>query len=529
MLLGAASLFMRTVGVSFQIVLSGRVGAEAMGLFSLMSGVYGFALTLATSGIHLGVTRVVVEAIGKGEDARVPLIMRRAALYAAGFGLLACTLLFSFAQPIGLHWLKDARTVTSLRLFGISLPLISLSSTFGGYFTAVRRPYKSAAVQVTEQGLKIGFTMYLLTTLVPAGIEGACSALVLGGVLAELSSFLMEFLLYLSDRRRHYPRRKGIDGRAEGRRLLGITLPIALAAYVRSGLVTLEHILIPDGLRRSGSSHASALVAYGSIQSMALPVILYPAAIISAFSGLLVPELAQSCVEDRPRRIRYMICRVWWLSMLFSVGIAGILICFSGELGELLYPGTDAGFYIRILAPLIPIMYIDTATDAMLKGIGEQVYSMNVNITDALLSVVLVYVLVPRFGIWGYIATVYFSESFNTVFSITRLLCIREIPVRLCKWVYKPLLSIVGATLLCRWLLSLTSSPTQASAGSVILHCTLSLSLYLLLLFLTGSFDREDLGWICSLFSGKARTEPSEKELAELPSLKSGIKRRTQK
>ncbi|MBQ9132334.1 MAG: hypothetical protein IJX62_07685, partial [Clostridia bacterium] len=56
LLLTAASLLMRTVGVWFQVTLSNRVGAEAMGLFSLMGGVYGFALTLATSGFHLGVT-----------------------------------------------------------------------------------------------------------------------------------------------------------------------------------------------------------------------------------------------------------------------------------------------------------------------------------------------------------------------------------------------------------------------------------------------------------------------------------------
>ena len=47
LLLTGASLLMRTVGVAFQVAISNRAGAEAMGLFSLMSGVYGFALTLA--------------------------------------------------------------------------------------------------------------------------------------------------------------------------------------------------------------------------------------------------------------------------------------------------------------------------------------------------------------------------------------------------------------------------------------------------------------------------------------------------
>ena len=107
MLLTAASLLMRTVGVTFQVVVSGRVGAEAMGLFSILSGVYGFALTLATSGIHLGVTRMSVEAIESGNPARVNGILRRATIYALFFGCLSFLLLFSFAKPIGLYWLKE--------------------------------------------------------------------------------------------------------------------------------------------------------------------------------------------------------------------------------------------------------------------------------------------------------------------------------------------------------------------------------------------------------------------------------------
>ena len=165
LLLSAASLLMRTVGVWFGVYVSNRAGAEAMGLFSLMAGVYGFALTLATSGIHLGVTRVITEAIGEGKRERIAPAMRHAVLYALCFGLGAAALIAGFAEPIGLLWLKDGRTVRSLRLFALSLPLISLSSVFGGYFTAVRRPYKNAAAQVFEQFVKIVGSMYLLSLL----------------------------------------------------------------------------------------------------------------------------------------------------------------------------------------------------------------------------------------------------------------------------------------------------------------------------------------------------------------------------
>ncbi len=506
MLLTAAALLMRTVGVSFQVYVTGRVGAEAMGLYSLLSGVYGFALTLATSGIQLGVTRVVVDAVGDGRAGEVRGILRRALSYSLFFGVGAACLLGIGAPFVGAHWLKDARTVRSLRLLALTLPLISLSSAWGGYFTAVRRSYKNAAVQVLEQAIKIGVTMYLFLFLTSGDVEGSCCMLVLGGVTAEALSFAVNLILYLSDRRRHFPSDRSGSSR-DGRKLLQITLPIAVTAYIRSGLITLEHILIPEGLRRSGSSHAAALVAYGSIQSMALPVVLYPAALISSFSGLLVPELAEARVRGEKTHIRYMIGRVWSLSLLFSLGVSGVLITFSGELGALLYPGTEAGRYIRILSALIPIMYVDTATDAMLKGLGEQVYSMYINVADALISVVLVYLLVPRMGIDGYLVTIFFSEFFNTVCSVTRLLSVAGPRVRPIKWVYKPLFCILTATAAARHLLPLLPPISSSRAATLVLSILFTVMLYLLLILLTRTADREDLLWVRELFTKERAPE----------------------
>ena len=447
-LLTASTLLMRTVGVGFQVYLSNRAGAEVMGLFSLISGVYSFALTLAVSGVHLGVTHLVVEAIGKNEPGRVRRVMEKAVFYSLSFGILSALLLILLAPTISAHWLKDERTLEPLRLMGLTLPLISLSSAFSGYFSAVRRVYKNALVQVAEQTLKIGFTASLLAFFFAKDAKSALLSIILGGLLAEASSFLLEFLLYLVDRKRHFSKKDPAD--SEGKKLLGIALPVAFSTYIRSGLLTIEHILIPEGLRQSGASHAAALSSYGVIQSMALPVALYPAALISSFAGLLIPEFSESRVKGERRHIEYMFGRVFSLSAAFAIGVSGILLFCSEELGALLYPGTEAARYIRFLAPLIPIMYLDTSTDAMLKGLGQQVYSMNVNIADALLSVLLVKLLIPRFGIVGYLVTIYISELFNTTMSLWRLLSISRAKVRVFDWIYKPLFCILGATCLSR-------------------------------------------------------------------------------
>ena len=96
--------------------------------------------------------------------------------------------------------------------------------------------------------------------------------------------------------------------------------------------------------------------------------------------------------------------------------------------------------------------------------------------------------------------TIYFSELFNTVLSITHLLSISRPPVRLFKWVYKPLLCIIGATCLARAFLHVTNLSIPAPALSIVLHCLITVVLYILLLFLTKSLEREDLEWFGTLF-----------------------------
>lgn len=234
LLLTAAAFLMRTAGVSFGVAVSRRAGPEAMGLFSLISGVYGFALTLATSGIQLGTTRVVTETVSRGNSARVRAILRRAIAYALVCGTAAALLLFFGAGLIGTRFLSDARTVRPLRLFALTLPLIAFSSVCSGYFVAVRHARRNAAVQIFEQALKFALTILLLSVVSPKSAEGICVLLVLGGAGAEVLSFFVGLFLFLYDRKQAWSGLPAEPAPDEQKELLKITIPVALTTYVRS-------------------------------------------------------------------------------------------------------------------------------------------------------------------------------------------------------------------------------------------------------------------------------------------------------
>ena len=515
LLLIAVNLFMRTVGVSFNVYLSNRAGGEVMGLYSLLSGVYAFAMTLGCGGIHLGTTRMVADAMGQYTqnpalcEREIRRCLRRCLLYSIGFGTGACLLLLVLAPTVGNSWLGDGRTVKALRVLALTLPPIAISSCLGGYFTARRHIAPSATVGILSQLVRIGCCVYLLSLWLGDGIEATCMALVVGGALAEFVGFFMTWIAYLWDISRQKRRTWGQADASEaevtmqpalGKKLLGITLPVTFSACIRSGLITLQHILIPRGLKASGSNWSQALSSYGVLHSMVLPVVLFPSAFISSFSGLLVPEIAESYAADNHVRVARISERIIRPALFFSFGVAGIMSCFSYELGMLLYDSTEVGAYIRQLAPLIPIMYVDSSVDGILKGMGEQVYSMNVNIADALASVVMVWLLLPRMGLSGYVLTIYVTETLNTTLSLARMLRKSGMAVNLKSMVFGPLLCVVGATCGIRvigYLLHLPAPDT--TLGLTLMICATAL-LYILLAVMTKTVGRREWQEIKGLF-----------------------------
>lgn len=500
-----SSILIRTVGVSFNVYISNRVGAEAMGLYSLINNVFGFALTLASSGINLAVTRCVAESEGRRKETTG--VMRKSVAMAAGFGILSAVLLFGFSGLIGKLWLKDPRATTPLRIMSLSLPTIAVSSALNGYFTAVRRAWKSASAQLAEQCVRIYATAGLLTFFLNSGPEFACIALVIGCAVSDSFSCLLSFFLYLFDRKKNVseetlPERKY----AITKKLLGIAMPVAFSAYVRSGLTTLEHVLIPMGLQMYGASRGEALADYGVISGMVLPVVLFPYALIYSFTGLLIPEIAGAASEKHENRIRYISCRVWRLTIVLGCACAGIMGVCSAEFGEYLYSNAEAGKYIAAMAPLLPVMYLDTVTDSLLKGLGEQVYTMNVNIADAAISVILVRLLVPVFGLNGYIAVLYISELINFTLSAARMIKRTGIRIKIFRWAVLPVACIIAVSRICCRFFNAFPLNNLPGWERLTVHIIILVLLFSLAVRVTGVFDGEYCRWIAdSLKIGRNR------------------------
>lgn len=499
-LLTGTALLMRTVGMAFQVYLSKKIGASGIGLFQLIMSVSMLAATFSISGARFATTRLVAEELGRSNNNGVKAAVRRCLLYALCFGTAAMIALFLGSEMIGTMWIRDARTVLSLKLLALSLPAFSLSAVLSGYFTAVSRVIKSATVSIIEQLIRIAVVVGALSLTAGYTVESACAIIVIGGVVGEMASFLMLFILYLRDRRRYVQDHKKTTDITK--RLLNIALPLALSAYARTALSTLQNLLVPRGFQKSGASNEKALADYGMIQGMVFPIIAFPSAFFYSLAELIVPELTDAQVNGRTRDISEMVSKILYLCILFSVGVTAAMFLFSGELGTSIYQSVTVGHYIRLLALLMPIIFLDSVTDGMLRGLGQQMYSMRYNILDSFVSVILVYFLLPKYAVAGYIVMIYFTDIFNFTLSIRRLRVITKINLPL-KKIIKAVLSALGAVNITILILRFIGLPLSANGLILTAHIFAAGVIYLILLLVFGCIGRREIVWLKSVLDIK--------------------------
>ena len=394
MLITITSLLMRSVGIAFNIYISNKIGAEAIGLFSLVMSVYLFMITLASSGINLATSRIIAEENALHPDFNSKKCIRNALFYSLTISLIASFLLCLFASRITSSVLHDKLPPYLLYIVAFSLPFIAMSSALNGYFTALRKAPKNAICRVFEQFVKILSTTYFISLFFPDGIFYACLSLVLGETISEVASFLFTYFLYLVDIKKSTSA-IGLE-KNYLKRILNITIPVSITSYIRSGLSSLKQILIPFQLERSGIACDISLAQYGKINGMAMQVLLFPEVLINSFSSLLVPEFAYYSTRKETKAINYIISKIFKVSLLYAVFIASIFFFYSEKLSLLIYQDLEIASYLKIICPLLLFMYLDSAVDSMLKGLDKQLWVMYCNILDSVVSIFLICFLVPK-------------------------------------------------------------------------------------------------------------------------------------
>lgn len=421
--LTGANLAIRAASLLFQSYLAQTIGPAGLGKLQLALTAGGFAMTLGLSGARVAGMNLTASHQGKNDPAGMKKAIVACLGYGLGMSLLAAALLFLLAPAIESRFLHDERILPALRLLALTLPVNCMISVLDGCYTARGKIRQLVAVEGADRLCSIGLTALLLRFWAGDDLSRACLSVVGGGAVTSIAGAAVLLWLLWRDLRR-IPGWRRIP---MGKPLAELCVPLALSDYLRSALSTLEQFLIPRGLRLQSGSPERAMADYGVIHGMVFPALMFPAALISSLSDVLVPELSRCKAQGDRMRIRSIVRRCLRAGIAFAAVTAALVYLYAPFLGRVLYHSETAGRYLRVFSPLILMLYTDALVDGMLKGLGEQVASVRYNTVTAAMDVALLFFLLPRWGLAGYFFSFTLTHAVNFYLSISRLLTVTGI------------------------------------------------------------------------------------------------------
>ena len=496
-----SSLLFNTAGISFRVFLSNKIGMEGIGLFQLIFSVYMMAILFVVTGVNVAVTRLVAEEGGRVSFPVSKALLVRAFSFSFLFSVPAFAFLFFGAEYLGTVWLGDERAVFSLKLLAVGIPFAGISACIKGYFYAVSKLVRPSFAQAAELTIQIFIVVNVIDYFKLGGPEYACAAIAVGTSIAELSSCMIILTFYRFEQRNNDGRISEIFYQSRIlKKLLYISLPISLSSLVRTGLKTLENILIPIGFERYGYSRKMSLEEYGKIQGMVMPVLMFPASVILAFSALLIPEVSEANALHQRKRVEYSVTRALQLTSLMSILAAGLFVFFSDRLGPAIYESAECGRLIRIMAPLIPLIYLDIVANELLKGLNQQVSVLKYNIADALIKIALIYFTVPLKGLEGLIVVLYISELIDTGLTLRRLLMTTGLRLKVNDWILKPVLSVAASGTVVILILDAAAKDILSNSLYILIGAVSASVLYFICLVRLGCLTKDDFKWYKIIF-----------------------------
>ena len=457
------------------------------GIFELIMSIFTFATTFANSGISLAATRITSEELDGNYGKGLKIAMKKCILYSLFFGFVAMGLLLLSANYCSSVLLHGKVTATPIYIMAISMPFTSVITSLSGYFTGVRRVSKTSLSRILTMIVQVGLTCIFLYVFPSSNLSIVCTYLILASTISSMFEFIVTFVLYILDVRHasfglsfNCTNQAYINtsGKSAFKKILRIALPVAITSYIRSGLSTLKQLLIPFSLEKHSVSCDTALSQYGLINGMTMPILMFPSIIITSCAGLLIPEFARYNLKKDFKRMNQVTNFIFTFTSFFSICVIGIFLTFTEEICFFVYHNLEIANYLALLCPLVILIYLDKIIDAMLRGLDKQVGVMFCNIFDLVSTILLIYTLVPVFGIYGYIAIIAISEILNFTISLIQLKKATNFKFDFISYVVVPFLLVF----ITKFLFDTIDKYIEYDLGFVLLKIGLFISVYLFLL-----------------------------------------------
>lgn len=401
-------LITKILGMVIKIIMNRLVGIEGIGLYMLIFPTFSLFMSMSQLSLPISISKLVSEEKHNNKKlvfTSIPIVIIT--------NIILMGIIFLVAPTLANTFLKDSRCYLPILAISLVLPFEALSNLLRGYFFGKQKMIPHVISHVVEQVVRLVLIVLVIPDLIDKSIVYAVSFLILVNMISEFSSIII-LLLFLP--KNTVIRKSDIKpDKRNLKNILAISIPTTGSRLVGNIGYFLEPIILTFVLTTVGYSNSYILNEYGIISGYVMPMLLLPSFFTNAISQALIPVISKSYSDNNYKDTKRKLKQ----GILFSCGVgipATLLFFFFPKFFiNIIYHTTEGVSYIRFLAPVFFLHYLETPLASSLQAMGKAREVFNISLkTTIFRSISLFVLLFFKIGMWGFIISLTISIIYST-------------------------------------------------------------------------------------------------------------------
>lgn len=414
MVLSISNLIIGLIEFIFNMYLSRILGAEGLGLLSLVAPVNALFLSFMTEGIVVTMSKISARHQHFREYAAMDNTVKTATVASFLWALLLTGLVRLTAAPIASGFLGDPTLSAPILAICPLMILMSVSNIVKGHFLGLAKIKVPSAINISEKLLRFPILYFLIRFLLNRTDFPPVTLVYLCYAIGEMQSVVLLLLYYKKTKPVAEPQRLTIQGvrdilvpLAKG------AAPICLTECLLETVNAFSSVIVKLRLCTIGYSPSEALSLLGKYKGMVFPLMNYPMILVGASCSIVVPRISTLAASGKGRFANRLILRSMILAFVIGMATAACFWFLADSMGYLFYKHDDLGFMIRIAGLCAPLLYMTATSTSLLIGIGCENQSFRNSLLQQLLLLIflILFTGIPALNIYGYLVSIAVSNG----------------------------------------------------------------------------------------------------------------------
>lgn len=396
-LLMIGGLITKIISMLIKIVLARLIGPEGMGIYMLVSPTFTLLIALAQLGFPVAISKLVAEEKGNNKNLVFSVIPISLLL-----NIIIIIILFFSSSYISTNLLNEPRSYYALICIGLVLPFISISSILRGYFFGKQKMLPHVLSNITEDIVRLIALIIGIPIFLSKGLEYAVAFVVLVNIISEFTSILIlfffvpkNFKLTKDDLK---PNKNSI------KTVFSIGIPTTASRIIGSIGAFLEPIILTYVLINIGYKSNYIVTEYGIISGYIMPLILIPSFFTLAISQALIPNISKAHSHGHYKYVKDKIKLAIFLSLLIGIPATILFELFPSVPMKLIYNLDEGTEYLKVLAPIALMHYIQAPLTASLQAMDKAKEAMRGTLIGTVVRTISLFCFsYLHIGLWGLI------------------------------------------------------------------------------------------------------------------------------